>query len=279
MYGKLFSQMYDGTLVGDWKALVTFQQMIVLCDSDGVLDMTPIAISNRTGIPLEVIEAGIKILEEPDEYSRTPDCEGRRIERLEEHRNWGWSIVNHEKYRAMRGRDEIREQNRLRKQRQREKLKNSNENNDVTRCDACVTERDQCDKCKKSRHAYTDANTGKQLKSKSQAIDDPFFGSVNKKITKDQAEKIIELYAEILPELQQVVISLFHGKPRARALAARWAEHEDFRTEEFWRAFFSTVRTSKHWMGDNDRGWMADFEFLMKPSNFSKCCEIGGYGQ
>ena len=104
MYGKIFAQMYDGTLctAGPWQALVTFQQFIVLARSDGVVDMTPSAISARTTIPLAIIEAGIEALERPDPESRSLDHEGRRIVRLSEHRTWGWRIVNHAKYRAIR---------------------------------------------------------------------------------------------------------------------------------------------------------------------------------
>ena len=98
MYGKLFESMYDGTLVEDWRALITFQQMIVLCDPDGIVDVTPAALSRRTGIPIEHIEKGIGILEGEDPYSRTPDSDGRRIVRLDDHRQWGWYIVNHKKY-------------------------------------------------------------------------------------------------------------------------------------------------------------------------------------
>lgn len=101
MYGKIFEQIYDGTLGENWQALITFQQMIILCDSSGVVDMTPNAISRRTGIPVEHIEAGIRYLEEPDPDSRTPDEEGRRIVRLDDHRPWGWKIVNHALYRKM----------------------------------------------------------------------------------------------------------------------------------------------------------------------------------
>jgi hypothetical protein len=101
MYGKVFESMYEGTLADDWEALVTFQQMIVLADADGVLDMTAGALSRRTGIPREVIEKGLAILEAPDPASRTPDKEGRRIERLDEHRDWGWRLVNHAYYRGI----------------------------------------------------------------------------------------------------------------------------------------------------------------------------------
>ena len=102
MYGKIFESIYDGTLVEDWRALITFQQLIILSSPDGIVDMTPRTISRRTGIPIEHIEAGLRILAEPDPYSRTPGNEGRRILPIDDHRDWGWEIVNHEKYKNIR---------------------------------------------------------------------------------------------------------------------------------------------------------------------------------
>ena len=43
--------MYDGTLYGQWEAIVTFQQLIVLADYHGVVDMTPPAIAAPTKNP------------------------------------------------------------------------------------------------------------------------------------------------------------------------------------------------------------------------------------
>ena len=114
MYGKLFAQMYDGTLgtKGPWQALVTFQQLIILADQDGVVDMTPEAIARRTTIPLDVIRTGLLALMEPDPESRSPDEEGRRLVALTETRGWGWRIVNYQKYRAIRSAEERREYHR-----------------------------------------------------------------------------------------------------------------------------------------------------------------------
>jgi hypothetical protein len=111
MYGKLFAHMYDGTLAtkGPWQALVTFQQMLILCDKEGVIDMTAEAIARRTTIPLEIIEIGIPALEEIDPDSRSPELEGRRIVRLSENRPWGWQIVNYAKYRKIRSDEERKE--------------------------------------------------------------------------------------------------------------------------------------------------------------------------
>ena len=112
MYGKIFSSMFDGSLYGKWQAIVTFQQMIVLADQDGTIDISSEALSARTSIPLDIIKAGIAILEAPDEHSRSPDESGRRIVLVDPARGWGWQIVNYAHYRAIRTAEDRREYNR-----------------------------------------------------------------------------------------------------------------------------------------------------------------------
>jgi hypothetical protein len=121
--------MYDGTLgtQSGWEALVTFQQLLILADAGGNVDMTKEAIANRTSIPLDIIEKGIHILEAPDRQSRTPDNEGRRILRLAKDRDWGWFIVNYVKYSNIRNQEERREYMRLYQRDRRKKLKEINE--------------------------------------------------------------------------------------------------------------------------------------------------------
>jgi hypothetical protein len=111
MYSKLFDSMYDGTLAtkGPWQAVVTFQQMLILCDPTGTIDMTAEAIARRTTIPIDVITTGIAALEAPDAESRMSNDEGRRIVRLDDHRSWGWQIVNFVHYRNLRDEDARRE--------------------------------------------------------------------------------------------------------------------------------------------------------------------------
>jgi len=125
VYGKLFEQMFDGTLAtkGPWQALVTFQQLIILADKNGDVDMTPEAISRRTTIPLDIITHGLVALEQPDKDSRSPALEGRRIVRLSDEREWGWNIVNYAKYRAIRSQEERREYMRLYQRKRREAVK------------------------------------------------------------------------------------------------------------------------------------------------------------
>lgn len=155
MYGKIFDSMYDGTLYGQWEALVTFQQLIVLCDADGIIDMTPPAIAARTSIPLEIIKKGLEVLEKPDPYSRTAEQDGRRLELIDAHRPWGWHIVNHSKYQHMQDADTIRAQTRERVRRHRETKDLARYGNDgVTGGNA------------EKRHTDTDTNTVKPLGGK-----------------------------------------------------------------------------------------------------------------
>lgn len=124
MYGKIFESIYDGSLAcGDWEALITFQQLIVLADKDGVVDMTSIALHRRTTLPLEIIEKGLKALQEPDPYSRSKGEEGRRIVLIDEDRGWGWIIVNYEYYRDLASREDKRQKDKIRIAKKRAKSK------------------------------------------------------------------------------------------------------------------------------------------------------------
>lgn len=152
MYGKIFGTIYNGTLYGHWEAIVTFQQFIVLADADGIVDMTPQAICAATSIPREIIEKGISKLSEPDPYSRTPGEDGRRIVCIDEHRPWGWQIVNYLKYRDLKDSDDVREQNRIRAQRYRDKRHAASR---------CVTQSNA-----ESRHIDIDIDTRKALSGK-----------------------------------------------------------------------------------------------------------------
>ena len=114
MYAKLFAQIFDGTLTtkGPWQALVTFQQLLILADQEGTVDMTIGAIARRTTIPQEILEKGISELLLPDPESRTPVEEGRRISPLSAGRSWGWRIVNYAHYRQLHREDDRREYHR-----------------------------------------------------------------------------------------------------------------------------------------------------------------------
>jgi len=183
MFGKIFDSIYDGTLGEDWRALITFMQLIILADKDGIVDMTPAAISRRTGIPIEHIKAGIEILESDDPHSRTSDHNGKRIIRLDDERPWGWYIVNHQKYREIRSEEDRKEymRNYMREKREKEK---SEENQQ-----SCKQQKSTKANSKKSlaKLANTDTDTDTDLNTL-EAFN-TFWRHYPKKKSKGQARK------------------------------------------------------------------------------------------
>lgn len=258
-YGKIFKQIYAGTLRADWKALITFEQMIVLCTPDGIFDMPPEVLHNITGIPLDLIQDGLKTLESPDPRSRSPENDGRRIVRLDEHRDWGWQIVNHKFYRDLASREEKREADRLRiaSRRMEEKF---NKNKDVAIC----SEASQ-DVASVANVAYADAYAD--------AVHIPSLreGS-DSKLSPCPHQEIIKLYHDVLPMCPVVRV---WTKKRAGYLNARWKEHPDL---DWWKKLFVYVAKSKFLTGGVDatgdrEPFVVDLEWLLQPSKLAKVIE------
>lgn len=111
MYAKVFGKIMDSSIAADWYLRHVFMDLLVLADRDGIVDMTVDAIRRRTNAPDEtmLLEA-LRRLEEPDEKSRSETDDGRRIELIDDHRDWGWKIINYSKYRNLKTTQEIREQ-------------------------------------------------------------------------------------------------------------------------------------------------------------------------
>src|SRR3990167_7116857 len=128
MYTKIFRQIYDGTLSADWKALIVFQQFLIIADKDGMINMTTDAIHRITNIPHDVIKDGIKTLMLPDKNSRSSQNEGRRIILIDPNRDWGWLITNYKYYHRLSSYEDKKEKDRLRISEKR------NKNKDVARC-------------------------------------------------------------------------------------------------------------------------------------------------
>lgn len=98
-YTPLFDSLTKGTLCGRWPDIGLWPIVLSLSDRHGVVDSTPTHIAAITGLALLDVVSCMKRFCEPDPYSRSQDNDGARLELLETHRDWGWRIVNHGKYR------------------------------------------------------------------------------------------------------------------------------------------------------------------------------------
>jgi len=107
--------------------------LLVLADRDGVVDMTHEAIARRTNRPISIIRETIAKLESPDAASRTPDDDGRRIKRLDEHRDWGWMITNYDRFRLIASDEQRREKTNARVSRYRAKVRGQKEGTPETK--------------------------------------------------------------------------------------------------------------------------------------------------
>jgi len=87
--------------------------------------------------------------------------------------------------------------------------------------------------------------------------------------------KIMEIYNRVCGSKLPACIKL--NPKRQRQIKACWnLEIEGgfpFRKGEFWEAYFAQCLTNAHWVGQNDRGWTADIEFLTRQDKVLKVLE------
>ena len=137
MYAKVFAQIFDSSIANNYELRHFFTDLLVLAEIDGVVDMTPEAISARTRIPLDMVTRFLAELSQPDPRSRSPENDGRRIVLLDEHRDWGWQIVNYAVYRQIASEEQRREKTKTRVRKYRIKSKLQPCNAPVTHGNAC----------------------------------------------------------------------------------------------------------------------------------------------
>lgn len=79
--------------------------------------------------------------------------------------------------------------------------------------------------------------------------------------------RIVELYHTICTSYP--TLRAIEGN-REKQIAARWKK---YRTIDAFRELFEKAEASDFLKGDNDRGWTADFDWLIRPTNMSKVLE------
>lgn len=98
----------------------------------------------------------------------------------------------------------------------------------------------------------------------------PIAASRSTKPAEVPERQIVDLYHEMLPGLPRVAKLT---EKRRQWLKARWHDDPGHQSLGFWRRYFELVQRSPHLLGQNDRGWTANFEWLLNSSNFVKTIE------
>lgn len=98
-YTPLFSTLTTGTLCGKWPDIGLWPIVLSMADRHGVVDCTQAYIAGVTGLALEEVRACMARFCKPDPGSRSDEHNGARLVLIDDHRDWGWRVVNHGMYR------------------------------------------------------------------------------------------------------------------------------------------------------------------------------------
>ena len=133
MYGKFFASTFTGSMMASGPEVFAVWSYVIAHAVDGHVELNPNLLAAVIGSTPDRMRAAIELLCQPDQHSRSPENEGRRMVREGEYL---YSVTNHVKYRSIRNEDERREYNRLAKQKERQR-KSSDVSMTVNECQAC----------------------------------------------------------------------------------------------------------------------------------------------
>jgi len=114
MYGKIHDSIFSSSLL-DGKppdqihTAYVFMCMLTIADAGDDVTESRDVLAATFRVSRETFDRAIAELEKPDPLSRTPEAEGRRLVRLDERRDWGWHIVNRDRYKKLATIEERRE--------------------------------------------------------------------------------------------------------------------------------------------------------------------------
>ena len=239
LYARVFLKVLDSSIANNFKVRHVFEDFLKLAD-DGVVDMTRDAIARRLNIPEAELNEAIAVLEGPDPKSRNPDHDGRRLMRLDEHRDWGWVIVNWGEYESIRNKEDNRAKTLQRVHRYREKQK-----------------------------LTPSPHPSQTLDSASASAPE---GVLQKRYTPLQGVTplVVKEYWNTKQTLRKI---LTLSKGRQTHLMARLRE-PFFRDN--WRVAIDKISESDWCQGKGPSGWRADIDFFLKPDTVAKAVE-GAY--
>lgn len=107
-YTKLFGTIVASTI---WRekneTRIVWITMLAMANKSGIVEASIPGLADMARVSLADCQEALKALSSPDEFSRTKDYDGRRIEEVD----GGWAVLNHAKYRHKMSADERREYN------------------------------------------------------------------------------------------------------------------------------------------------------------------------
>jgi len=117
-YTKLFSSIVASTIWQEPNHIrIVWITLLALRDHRHIVEASIPGLAGLARVTVDECREAIAKFQEPDPDSRSPEHDGRRIEKVE----GGWKILNGEKYRRKMNEDERREYNRIKQREVRAK--------------------------------------------------------------------------------------------------------------------------------------------------------------
>jgi hypothetical protein len=214
MYGKIFASMYEGSMVGAGPLVfAVWGYCIAKADIDGTVLLNPDLLAPVIGTSTESIRHAVDFLQQPDEHSKNPDHDGRRLLHQSGHL---YFVVSHEIYRAMKSNEDRREYMReyMRRKRAKEDVNSLRSLQDLTKVNpASVSVSDSAQErgCK---------GETKPAKPKPELAQPCFESPVFLKAWQDWQEHRREIKKPLTPRASQEQMKEFRAWGEVRAIKA-----------------------------------------------------------
>lgn len=121
-FTKLHSSILDSTI---WREAnptrILFITLLAMADKDGVIEASIPGLADRARLSMQETIDAIATLESPDQFSRSPENDGRRIYKID----GGWALTNYAKYRDKQDTEARREYLRVKQAEHRAKVATS----------------------------------------------------------------------------------------------------------------------------------------------------------
>lgn len=269
-YCKLFNSITTSTIWSESAATrVVWVTMLAVASRHGEVMASVPGLARIANVSLQECETALAAFMAPDQYSRTADNEGRRIEPID----GGWRLLNYRKYREKMAEADRRE---YKTRWQSEDRKKNAGSSDVHKCPQVSTTTDDVDSKstngQSGHNAEAEADKRKEISSASPAGEAP-----NPEPKSDPIP-----YLLIVSEFNRIMVAVPKVRDitanRKTAIRAAWQGSKSRQSLEFWTALFEEYADDPFLNGTGPykpphENWRPDFDHLLKPKVITKVYE------
>lgn len=266
MYAKLFGRITESSLMEEEiTTRYVFVMFLAMADPRGYVIGTDLAISRRLNMPLRDFEAAVTVLLAPDPNSNSLEEEGRRIVSSDTER--GYRIVNYVTYRNTRDEDSRREYQRNYRSKYRADGRDKNRSQPGHSVNSGQHGQPQSTQAEAEAEAEADERSSSESRTDSDLnVSKEAFFACNGKLTPLAREW--NHLCDKLPAVREV------NPERRRREAVRLREHP----LSWWQNVFKLMNSSNFLTGGSDRGWRADYDWIIRNGTNALAVFEGKYG-